>query len=950
MKLRTVLFAVVLALLPSLASPQATATGIVTGRVTDSSGAVLPGVTISFKSPEALGQYTAVSDAQGIYRVSSLQPATYEARAELQGFQAVVHTVTVRVGTTVTVDFTLPVGSMAETVVVTGEAPIVDPERAGLSVNINNTALTSLPISTQRRYQDIWALVPGVYVRPDETDINPSVNSRGTSENSTKLDGMDVTDPFGGGVFSVNFNYDAIQDIQVKTLGAEAEDGARTGGFMTIVTKSGGNELHGSAAFFVIPQRFNSSNVKGIPANQRKDYQPDFTLGGPIMRDRIWFFGAYRRAQEDQTLNNAPVPREKRGNLVFVKATSQLQQNHRLAWSFQWDRTTMNNAVMRGLVAPGRTLASTSGGLSSATPQQVAPSAFGKQIVGGPLVGANYTWVVSETKLFQFVFNYMINKPQNAEPSGALGPTKVIQTNPAGNIAGSLTTIAQEGSLGVIDKSERSMLYLSPSFSFSVNRWGWHDFKTGGDLYPFLRDKTSSELQPVEYYFRPPGTTGSADILFERRTFRNLTGTGGSVANESYEHYFGGYIQDRWKPRPNISVKAGFRIDSNKVYTKDRQKVLGALLPPGFPTVTADKELDHTGYAPNFGIAYDAGKLGVFRGTAGRYYEWIDLGGGDGTTHRPYVVATDILRASPRTVAPALNQTVLGPFPLGVAYGQGNKHTYTNEFSVGWEKKLPGTSSVGVTFLIKRTWDFNSGDDMNIIRDPKTGAFLGRPWPDYDTVTHTYNPNYQFQDFRTVQFMYTRNFAGVWGMNANYWYAIHARPRLRWNPTTDVLQFMGFSVDDDTNRWMSPRHQARFSSFVRLPYDFMVSGFYSFTQGPKSDVTTGDYPLNAVAPTVTLSNGRTVADPFFNTAYPRARRRGVDMLSANNVHMVNMRIEKTFTLPQGRKIELSADVFNMFNTSAAFGFISVDARAANFGQRTNTVPPRVGQLGVRFVF
>ena len=105
----------------------------------------------------------------------------------------------------------------------TGEAPIVDPERAGLAVNINNEALTSLPVSTQRRYQDIWALVPGVYVRPDQSDINPSVNSRGTSENSTTLDGMDVTDPFGGGVFSV--------ELQLRRdPGCPDQDARRRGG------------------------------------------------------------------------------------------------------------------------------------------------------------------------------------------------------------------------------------------------------------------------------------------------------------------------------------------------------------------------------------------------------------------------------------------------------------------------------------------------------------------------------------------------------------------------------------------------------------------------------------------------------------------------------------------------------------------------------------------------
>jgi hypothetical protein len=936
--------------LPALAFGQATGTGTVTGRIGDTSGAVLPGVTVTLKSPEALGQYTAVTDAQGLYRVANLPPATYDARAELQGFQTAVQRVGVRVATTLTVDYTLSVGAMTETVNVSGETPIVDSERAGLSVNMNNVALTSLPISTQRRYQDVWALVPGVFVRPDQADINPSVNSRGTSENSTKLDGMDVTDPFGGGVFSVNFNYDAIQDIQIKTLGAEAEDGGRTGGFMSIVTKSGGNDVHGSAAFFVVPQKFNSSNVSGVPPNQRKDFQPDLTLGGPIEKDRVWFFGSYRRVAEDQTLNNAPVPRQRRGNLVYIKGTGQLTQGQRLAATFQWDRTVAHNGVMRssGTGAPSAT-----GGLSSATPQLVAPSAFGDQITGGPLTGVNYTWVMRSNLLFQFIGSWMINKPQNAEPTGGLDVTKVIQTNTAGNIAGSLTTIANEGSFGEVEVSNRSMLYLYPSFSFPVSAWGSHDFKAGLELYPFLRNRQSRTITPVEFYYRPPGTTGASDVLIERDTYRT-NGSGASVNNYAYEHIYGGYFQDRWKPRANISIKAGFRIDSNAIFTQDRQLVLGNAFPPGFPTVTADQEFAQTSFAPNIGIAYDMGRYGVARGTAGRYYEWLDLGGGDGTSHNPYVATTDVARANPRTLAPTLNQALPGAFALGVNYGLDNKKTYDNEFSAGWEKRLPSASSFNVTFVLKRTWDFQGSDDMNIIRDPATGAFLGRPFPAFDAVLRTYAPNYTFQDFRSLQFLYTKNFGERWGMNANYWYGMHQRIQLRFNPTRDILQYLGFTTEGATDRWLTPRDQSRVSAFVRLPYGVMVSGVYSFTQGPRSDVLTGNFPLNSSAPTIVLTNGRTVADPFYTgtaaNAFPRAGRRGVDMIAADNVHLVNVRAQKAFEFGAKRKVEFTADAFNLFNSDAAFGFLSADARSANFAVKTNFVQPRVGQLGIRVVF
>jgi hypothetical protein len=243
---------------------------------------------------------------------------------------------------------------------------------------------------------------------------------------------------------------------------------------------------------------------------------------------------------------------------------------------------------------------------------------------------------------------------------------------------------------------------------------------------------------------------------------------------------------------------------------------------------------------------------------------------------------------------------------------------------------------------------------MNIIRDPATGAFLGRPFPAFDAVLRTYAPNYTFQDFRSLQFLYTKNFGQRWGMNANYWYGLHQVVRQQFNPTRDILQYLGFTPEGETNTWQTPRHQARVSSFLRLPYGVMVSGVYSFTQGPRSDVLTGNFPLNSSAPTIVLSNGRTVTDPFYTgtagNAFPRAGKRGVDMIAADNVHLLNVRAQKAFEFGSNRKVEFTADAFNLFNSDAAFGFLSADARSANFAVKTNFVQPRVGQLGVRVVF
>lgn len=939
----------VLALVPAVALGQRT-TGTVTGKVADSSGAVLPGVTITLKSAEALGDFSGITDSQGVYRVSNLPPATYDVKAELQGFQSVVRQAIVRVNAVTDVDFALSVGSLSETLTVTGESPIVDPERAGLSVNINNKALTSVPVTTNRQFQDVWLMVP-----------DPGGTGQ-TAARRTSIDGMDVTNPNNGDFNSVNLNYEAIQDVEVKALGAEASDGTSfIGQYLNVVTKSGGNDLHGSAVFAYIPRRFNASNVTGVAPNQRTNIQPDLTLGGPIRRDKIWFFAAYRRLQEDVTQNNAPVPAENRGNLWFVKGTSQLSSNHRLQATFQWDRAVQTNGVIRSVVSfvpgAGRMFGSASTGLSGATPQLADPSAFGSLVLGGPLVGFNYNWVMSSTRFFQVVGSWM-QKVGNAQPNDGdpLGVTQVIQTNPEGNIAGSLTTISQRGSFGGVNTSVRSMIYLTPSMTFLVNKLGSHEFRGGADLYPNTHKQEGTDLRPVEFYFRPPGTTGSADILFERDVNRNNDGTGATTNNQATVTYYAGYFQDRWKPTPRVSVKAGFRVEAISLTTADRQKFLGPLLPANIPTNTADEELRYRQIFPNFGIAFDYGKLGVFRGTMSRQYEYQDLGGQSSVFHPPNVLATDVFRASPRTLAPTLNQTLPGALPLGVDFGlskdgsdTGPTRTYVNEFSGSWEHPMPNAGSVTTVFLWRRVWDAKTTVDLNNIRNPITGALVGRPFPAFNAINQVqHSPTWG--QTRSLQFLYTKYFGGNWGINSNYVYVISTSARMKWLPQIDTLQFLGISPDDVLSQRATGRHRIRLATFVKLPFDIQGSVFYSYTQGNRSNVMTGNFPLNAAAPTVVLSNGRAVSDPFFNPAYPRARKNDVDMIKADDTNVVNLRIEKGFVLPGNRRISVSGDAFNLFNAAAASSFLSADIRAANFARPSGYQPARVGQIAVRFTF
>ena len=326
----------------------------------------------------------------------------------------------------------------------------------------------------------------------------------------------------------------------------------------------------------------------------------------------------------------------------------------------------------------------------------------------------------------------MVNKPQNAEPPDDFGVTKVIQTNAAGNIAGSLTTIAQEGSFGVVDTSDRSMLYLYPSYSFAVNRLGLARFQGGRRAVsvPAQQDRAATSRRSSSTSVRP-ARPARADVLFERDTFRNNgPGTDGQqrsatrTSTAATSRIAGSRAAtSRSRPASASTPTASTR--------KDREKVLGPALPPGFPTDTADKEFDQTTFAPNFGVAWNAGRWGVVP-RHGRPLLRVARSRRRRRHVAPAVRGRDRRRArvSRGRVAPLLNQVLPGAFPLGVNYGFENKKTYTNEFSAGWEKQLPHASSLGVTFMLKRTWDFQGADDENVIRDPVTGAFLGRPFPD----------------------------------------------------------------------------------------------------------------------------------------------------------------------------------------------------------------------------
>jgi Carboxypeptidase regulatory-like domain len=305
---RTLIAAFVAVLVSGPAAAQVTETGTIEIVVQDASGAAVPGVTVIATAADTLTKREAVTDTEGRARLVGLAPsAGYVVTAELTGFKpARNENILVRAGQTASVRIALTVGGLTEEVQVTSESPIVDAKSATTGADITLQLTESLP--TGRSYQSYLQLVPGVLPDDPQQPGNPATKSGVnysdiggnvgvSSDNFYYFNGINVTDPVSG-TFGANLNTEIIQEQKVLTGGIPAEFVGTPGLLSSVVTKSGTNIYHGSGNYFFQNADLVADNKNS--ANQEfSTFDAAFTIGGPIVRDRAWAFGSYRRLERE---------------------------------------------------------------------------------------------------------------------------------------------------------------------------------------------------------------------------------------------------------------------------------------------------------------------------------------------------------------------------------------------------------------------------------------------------------------------------------------------------------------------------------------------------------------------------------------------------------------------------------------------------------------------------
>ena len=343
------------ALLLSAPAAWAQTTGRIMGSLKDAQGAVLPGATVTLKSPAQQGAQTQVTDQDGAFRFMSVPPGRYTVKIEMAGFKTIDQS-DVQVGLDRAVDLvlTMQVAGLAETVTVSSTSPTVDTTSTAIGVNANADLFERLPV--RRDMYSIARIAPGT----TEDSVGPAVLGSTGAENQYIIEGLNTTG-IEKGQRTKQLNFDFVDEIELKTGGLPAEYGRMTGGVINVITKSGGNVFSGSFyAFNEGGKLMSNDSTEGerpqtTTTVQNLDSRGDvgFNVGGYIVRDRLWFFGAYNpvfdttqtRVIRTLTAPGSPalgseIPTDQTRHLTAVKLTYRLGGGQRLVGAFHADPAT----------------------------------------------------------------------------------------------------------------------------------------------------------------------------------------------------------------------------------------------------------------------------------------------------------------------------------------------------------------------------------------------------------------------------------------------------------------------------------------------------------------------------------------------------------------------------------------------------------------------------------
>ena len=888
-----------------------TSTGGIRGVVRDGTGGSLIGVTVEVGGPALVGRPAVqVTNDQGIYRFERLPVGVYSVAFSLQGFTNLKReNVRVEVGRTIDVDATLAVSAVAETVTVSGAAPVVDSLHSGATTNFNVALIENIP-STRTSWFDTVSFAPAV--RTDQQNANNAtfiLYGSNSDQNSYQFDGIDVGGLSGGIVWDFP-SPDIIQELQVVGIGASAEYAGFQGGIVNLVTKSGSNAWRGRSSFFFIRDDMVGSNTPNEPNPFKIDYNDDFTfdIGGPLIRDRLWAFGAYEYYRVHNAQVGVPIG--------FAPKAARHKPTGKINWAISQKSSFDVSYNQTHYDSPGQT--------SRTSPANTVSQSIGHQ----PIVSARWTRIVSPKTVLE------------VRGGGMFAPSVSVPISGDYTTPGHFDIGTGFRSVNTTSFSRSSQHKYSGSVTMTHHAddfiQGSHDFKFGVQVQPKWTQKTQSTYIGGMFFY---DLNGGPNYILTREpasTIGRVTSTGV-------------FVQDDWLPTDRLTLNVGARFDRTVGSIPETDKLdaqfnaVGGTW-PGIPDL-----LSFSNISPRVGFNLKLDRTGKTVGKAsyGRYFGRVNTGmfssaspGNTPTIALLYNTTTGIYDRPFFTTNPNSNYAI----------DPNLENQYTDQVFVGVEREILPDFGVEVMYVYKKEQDFIR------LRDA-TGVYAAQPLIDtfqdrtqtltvYNLVTPTSASVFQVmnrddfrQDYNSVVVQGNKRLSNRWQLLGSYQWQ-RARGVAGGGVTIGSQAFSslgpnGFGRDpnDSINAYgrytSDSAHSVKLNLTVEVPYGVHLGLRESYESGR---------PYGRAITVRGLRQGnRTVL----------AEARGAYEMQATNDFQV--RVDKSFRLTADRRLRLSLDVVNLFNVET-YTQVRNNSSQTGFGDPLAVVSPRRAQLGVRFEF
>jgi hypothetical protein len=928
--------------------------GSIYGTVTDANGLVVPGVTVTLTSPALLRPEVAVSNESGAYRFPTLEPGEYALTAELTGFRTFQQPgIAIAGGSNTRVDAVLQIAELAETVMVTGTTSDVNLKSNTVQVAYDEKKLQELPSA-----RDVWSIMesmPGVVTR----DVNvggSGADSRGNqvyaygsmgSENTYHLNGVIMTDPAGaaGGESYVPYDEDSFSEMRIET-GAKSPEIAGQGVYISMTTKSGGNTLSGGASFFGQDSSFNADNIsdelrqRGVVSSNAVLNNTDFSgrLGGPIMKNRVWFFGSARVRRVETAVLNFYMPDGSLGSNIEKpssyagKISTQLPRSNRVEFFYNWSRRL---APYRG-ASPNTTIEATN---LEDTINNVYQGTLTKVFGDRAFLDVRGGTFFADFAMFDSQF---------------IGPDPVRRQE--------LTTNVSSGGPGQLRHHFRTRYRVDSALTWYVQDFhGAHEIR-GGVQWEDGGQEVDQTVHDDVWLMFNNGVPSRVRIWNSPTHY-----------NDRYQD-LGLHINDTWTVSRRVTISAGVRVSNAEAYYPEQtnrqnreeepwENRPGIYFPDEVRLPETRDILNWRNPAPRVSLTIDpqGNTRSAIRVSYGRYYTLLNSKFADvinPNLARFVTLGWNDVNKDGQPQDSELDRAALLDFSsptgtgvIGDKIDSSSVQPLEDQVAIGYDRQIGQRGSVGVTYHDHRSTrgmgfenelvPFSAYIPLTINNPIGAGTFgifdlpaslrgvSQRLLTNQDNLTRSY---------KGVEFRVQRRFASRWQASGS----------------VTVGKAEGIAVDNlssdnqDPNLLINrygadPRDAAvigKISGSYTFPFDIMASVNYRFDSG------------RAFTPTLRIT-GLNQGDVTINTEVPGTTR-------YDKQNLLDVRLDKRFRFASKADVHLVLDTFNLLNVNAVLGMnalsgtlnknTSVFATSSTYRQITSVMPPRTMLLGAKFTF